>query len=328
MMERRERGGGVISLDEIVVRAPAKINLIIRVLDRLANGYHRLWSIMHTVDLFDVVRIRMNSKHNAISLHCGNSNLPNDRGNLVYRAAELMLQQNEAMQVGLDIELTKSIPMAAGLGGGSSDAAATMFGLNRLLQLHWSDAQLSQKGAVLGSDIPFFFQAPCALVRGWGQEVVPFQVQGERWAVLVNPGFPIDTKWAYAQLAERRRTVNPLSDFAVLLEQKRVVEWDHLLSGMENDFEICLFSQYPILGFIKKKLRALGAEAALLSGSGATVFGIFHNKDTAGLASVQLKKETRWHVFDVSIGQSPLPHEPFSWHDPAIGSSGCGQGKN
>jgi 4-diphosphocytidyl-2-C-methyl-D-erythritol kinase len=316
------------SSNEVVVRAPAKINLIIRVLDRLANGYHRLWSIMHTVDLFDVIRIRLNSHHNTITLHCGNPNLPKDRGNLVYRAAELMLQQSEARQVGLDIELTKLIPMAAGLGGGSSDAAAAMFGLNRLLQLHWSDAQLCQKGAVLGSDIPFFFQAPCALVRGWGQDVVPFHVQGERWAVLVNPGFPIETKWAYSQLAERRRTVSPLSEFAVSLEQKEVVQWDHLLSCMENDFELCLFSQYPILGFIKKKLRALGAEAALLSGSGATVFGIFHDKETAGLASVQLQKETRWHVFDVPMGQSCLPHDAFSWHDPTGSSSGCGHGKN
>ena len=110
--------------DELVVRVPAKINLIIRVLDRLANGYHQLWSIMHTVDLFDVLRIRVNPDHQEIVLQCGNSDLPVDRRNLVYRSAEAVLHQ-AGMEAGVEVELTKSIPMAAGLGGGSSDAGTT-----------------------------------------------------------------------------------------------------------------------------------------------------------------------------------------------------------
>ena len=297
------------SSDELVVRAPAKINVIIRVLDRLETGYHRLWSIMHTVDLFDVLRIRVNRAHQDIILQCGDSSLPVDQGNLVYRAAEAVLQR-AGSRVGVEIELKKIIPMAAGLGGGSSDAAATIWGVSQLLNLPWNLSELSECGATLGSDIPFFFHAPCALVRGWGQDVTPCRIEGERWVVLVNPGFPIQTKWAYEQLASSRTTIAPLSEFAASIEESETGDWGALLSAMENDFEPALFPQYPILGFIKDKLRALGAQAVLLSGSGATVFGIFSNKETARVASAKLQHETQWRIFDVPIGQSSLPHDP------------------
>ncbi|MDR4495255.1 MAG: 4-(cytidine 5'-diphospho)-2-C-methyl-D-erythritol kinase [Nitrospirales bacterium] len=301
------------SPDELVVRVPAKINLIIRVLDRLANGYHQLWSIMHTVDLFDVLRIRTNPDHQQIVLQCGNSDLPVDRRNLVYRAADAVLQR-AGMEVGVELELTKSIPMAAGLGGGSSDAAGTIWGVSQLLKLGWGLQELKECGATLGSDIPFFFNAPCALVGGWGQEVSPFLVEGERWVVLVNPGFPIQTKWAYDQLAMQRETADPLSEFARAVEAREKISWDDLLPIMENDFEKALFPQYPILGFIKEKLRSLGAHAALLSGSGATVFGIFANKDTARAASATLQQDTQWLIVDVPVGQSGLPHDLSRFH--------------
>ena len=296
--------------DELVIRAPAKINLTIRVLDRLDTGYHRLWSIMHTVDLFDVVRVRLNRDHQQIVLQCGDSSLPVDRGNLVYRAAEAVLQRAEG-KFGVDIELTKAIPMSAGLGGGSSDAAATIWGVSQLLKLHWDVAELSECGASLGSDIPFFFRSPCALVRGWGQEVTPCRLEGERWVVLVNPGFPIQTKWAYDQLASHRTEILPLSELAHTVENHGAVSWGDLLDVMENDFEPSLFPQYPILGFIKDKLRSLGAQGVLLSGSGATVFGIFGTKDGARSASAQLQHDTQWRIFDVPIGQSSLPHDPL-----------------
>lgn len=299
--------------DELVVRAPAKINLIIRVLDRLANGYHRLWSIMHTVDLFDVLRIRVNPDHHKIVLQCGNSDLPVDRRNLVYRAAEAVLEQ-AGIEVGVELELTKSIPMAAGLGGGSSDAAGTIWGISQLLKLGWGVEELKKCGAALGSDISFFFNAPCALVGGWGQEVSPFLVEGERWVVLVNPGFPIQTKWAYDQLSKHREASAPLPEFACSAEEKGKVSWDDLLAVMENDFEEALFPQYPILGFIKEKLRSFGAQAALLSGSGATVFGIFANKEEARDASARLQQDTQWLVVDVPMGKSPLPHDLACFH--------------
>lgn len=304
-----EQVSDAASHEEVVVRAPAKINLIIRVLDRLDSGYHQLWSLMHTVELFDVLRIRVNPHHREILLQCGDPSLPVDRGNLVFRAAEAVMSRAH-MQVGLDIELTKCIPMAAGLGGGSSDAAATIWGVHHLLRLGWDVDELSQCGAALGSDIPFFFTAPCAMVRGWGQDVTPCRLEGERWVVLVNPGFPIQTKWAYDRLASHRTAVAPLSPFIQAVEAKGTASWDDLLPVVENDFEPALFPQYPILGFIKDKLRAFGAQAVLLSGSGATVFGVFANKDIARTAAATLQHETQWRIFDVPIGHSSLPHDP------------------
>ncbi len=299
-----------ISASEIVVRAPAKVNLLIRVLDQLPNGYHELWSLIHTVDLFDLLRIRLNPDRESLSLICGNALLPVDRGNLVYRAAELVLQRSGKL-VGVEIELTKVIPLSAGLGGGSSDAAATLYGLVHLLDLDWSLAEFCEAGATLGSDVPFFFRAPCAVVRGWGQDVAPCSLKGERWVVLVNPGFPVQTKWAYEQLASQRSAVHPLGEFPKRVDGQLSLSWEEVVESMENDFEVPLFLFYPILGFIKETLLSLGAQTALLSGSGATVFGIFHTKEAARQASTRLRRDTMWRIFDVPMGSTDLPHDPF-----------------
>ncbi len=292
---------------EIIVQAPAKVNLCIRVLDRLPNGYHELWSLMHSVDVFDQLRIRLNPHHDRIQLTCDIAGLPVDHGNLVYRAAKGVLQRVE-QSVGVDIVLQKTIPLAAGLGGGSSDAAAAIYGLNHLLKLEWGLSEMCEVGAELGSDIPFFFQAPCAVVRGWGQEVTPCMINGKRWVVLVNPGFPIQTKWAYEQLASRRSEISPLDPWSQEVEAKLQVSWEEVIEAMENDFELPLFPVYPILEFMKEKLRALGAQAALLSGSGATVFGVFDEPENAQAAAVQLRRDTQWHVFDAPMGTTALPH--------------------
>ena len=296
--------------NEIIVQAPAKVNLCIRVLDRLSNGYHELWSLMHSVDLFDQLRIGLNPNHDRIQLRCDNGGLPVNRENLVYRAAEAVLRRAE-LAVGVDIELRKAIPLAAGLGGGSSDAAATIYGLGHLLKLEWGLTEMREVGAELGSDIPFFFQAPCALVGGWGQEVTSCTIDGKRWVVLVNPGFPVQTKWAYEQLSSNRSGVPPLSPWAETVERQFHVSWDEVIKTMENDFESPLFPLYPILGFIKEKLCALGAQAALLSGSGATVFGLFLTCETAQEAAAKLRRDTQWSVFDVSMGSTELPHTPI-----------------
>jgi 4-diphosphocytidyl-2-C-methyl-D-erythritol kinase len=295
--------------NEIIVQAPAKVNLCIRVLDRLPNGYHGLWSLMHAVDLFDQLRISVNPTHKQVHLTCDNAFLPVDRGNLVYRAAEAVLRSAK-LGVGVDIKLRKAIPLAAGLGGGSSDAAATIYGLGQLLKLEWGLSEMCEVGAELGSDIPFFFHAPCALVRGWGEEVTSCTIEGKRWVVLVNPGFPVETKWAYEQLSSNRSGVPPLSPWAEDVERQSHVSWDGVIKAMENDFEVPLFPMYPILGFIKEKLCALGAQAALLSGSGATVFGLFLTCEAAKEAAAQLRRDTQWSVFDVPMGSTALPHTP------------------
>lgn len=278
------------------VLAPAKINLALRILDRRPDGYHNLWSLMHTVRLEDELSISLNDNHETISLRCNDSLLRTDSSNLVSRAAAAVLEHS-GRAVGLDVVLTKRIPMGAGLGGGSSDAAATIIGLNRLLNLGWSMEKMAHVGQALGSDIPFFFFAPSATVGGRGEKVAPVRIKGNRWVVLVNPGFPVETRWAYQQLSVSRTGVQPLSDAHLALGNASELTWEEVLQVAENDFETAVFKTHPVLLGIKQKLLAEGAETALLSGSGATVFGVFRNEDEARRAQASFPRESHFKVF-------------------------------
>lgn len=286
----------------VTVSAPAKVNLILRVLDRRADGFHNLWSVMQTVGLEDEVSLRLDEHHDGIRLHCDDPSLAADRTNLVHRAAEAVLLRCRR-RVGVEIKLTKRIPMGAGLGGGSSDAAATIVGLNRLLDLQWSAADMAQVGQTLGSDVPFFFFAPTAVVTGRGEEVRSVQLAGERGVVLVYPGFSIETKWAYQTLASRRTHVRPLSDAHASLGRERRLSWEQVLEKAENDFEGPVFEAYPALQVIKHTLLKLGAEAALLSGSGATVFGVFPDERKARQAASDYPADARDKVFAAVTGR-------------------------
>lgn len=293
------------SLSEITVFAPAKINVILRILDRRSDGFHNLWSIMQTVALDDEVQIRLCANRQDIQMRCDVAQLAVDQSNLVYRAAaEVMARAKQS--IGLDIELRKRIPMGAGLGGGSSDAAATIIGLNDLLQLKWSPAQMADAGQSLGSDVPFFFFAPSACVAGRGETVRPVVVEGARWVVLVNPGFGVNTKWAYQELAATRTVVMPLSLAQRELDRQSRVSWDQLIATAENDFEVPVFAAHGKLREIKRSLQAHGAEIALLSGSGATVFGLFADETRARSAQAQFMSENLMNVFVVPTCSGPL----------------------
>jgi len=293
------------SPSEITVFAPAKINMILRILDRRPDGFHNLWSIMQTVALEDEVQIRLRAGRQDIQLRCDAMQLAADHSNLVYRAAAEVLARAQ-QSIGLDIELRKRIPMGAGLGGGSSDAAATIIGLNRLLQLEWSPTQMADAGQLIGSDVPFFLFAPSAFVAGRGETVRPVVVEGVRWVVLVNPGFGINTKWAYQELAATRTAVTPLSLVQRELDRQSRVSWAQLIAAAENDFEAPVFDAYGKLREIKRSLQAHGAEIALLSGSGATVFGVFEDEARAQLAHAQFASENLMNVFVIPTCSGPL----------------------
>ena len=294
-----------LSPSEITVLAPAKINVILRILDRRVDGFHNLWSIMQTVALEDEVQISLRADRSGIRLRCDAMDLAADQSNLVYRAAAEVLARAQR-SIGLDIELRKRIPMGAGLGGGSSDAAATIIGLNHLLQLKWSPAKMADAGQLLGSDVPFFLFAPSACVAGRGETVRPVVVDGVRWVVLVNPGFGVNTKWAYQELAATRTAVAPLSSAQRELDRQSRVRWDQLIAAAENDFEAPVFSAHGKLREIKRSLQAHGAEIALLSGSGATVFGLFADEVRARLAETQFVSEKSMKVFVVPTCSGPL----------------------
>lgn len=288
------------------VLTPAKVNVILRVLDRRPDGFHAVWSLMHTVGLEDELLLtRHAGSSRRIALCCDHAALAADQTNLVYRAAQLVLDQVE-QSVDLSITLTKRIPLGAGLGGGSSDAAATILGLTRLLDLNWPVERMTEVGQQLGSDVPFFFLAPAAVVTGRGEEVRPVQVTGTRWIVLVNPGFPVETKWAYQQLSASRNAIRPLSPALQQLGRRSVLDWSEIIRLAENDFEAPVFAEQPVLARIKDHLLSQGAEIALLSGSGATMFGVFPDQSGAERAAAGLARDLKLKVHAVPAAGAPV----------------------
>jgi len=279
---------------------PAKINLILRVGDRLPNGFHSLWSLMQTVALTDELTIETDTSFTGLRFECADFVRDRPTDNLVYRAAEMVWQKAGA-SVGIKITLQKQIPIAAGLGGGSSDAAATIMGLNRLLGCDWSLADMIALGKQIGSDVPFFFAAPTAVVEGIGEEISPVRLSGERWMLLVNPGFPIHTKTAYQRLDERRgdgRQVDPASPD---LNGKAPLLWEEVIPRIKNDFEDVLLDDYPELRRLKEELLQAGAEAAVVSGSGATVFGVFTDATQAHRAKSRFARFPQYRAFVVPV---------------------------
>lgn len=260
---------------------------------------------MQTVGLEDTITIRLASQHSELRLQCDSDSLSVDHTNLVYRAAAGVLTQSQR-KVGLDIQLAKRIPMGAGLGGGSSDAAATILGIDRLLNLGWSAAQMVEVGQALGSDVPFFFHAPTAIVAGRGERVQSVHIADPRWVVLVNPGFPVETKWAYQQLSTTRQSVRPLSERCAQLQLQSQITWDDLSSLASNDFEDPVFGTHSVLQQIKSDLLAQGAEVALLSGSGATVFGVFKLEEKARWAADCFHDRADLKIFVASTCSGPL----------------------
>lgn len=288
------------------VLTPAKVNLILRVLDRRPDGFHAVWSLMHTVGLDDELTLTVQpGTTSRIALRCDHVALAADQSNLVYRAAQLVLARIDR-SVDLSITLTKRIPLGAGLGGGSSDAAATILGLTRLLGLNWPIEQMAELGQQLGSDVPFFFMGPAACVTGRGEQVRSMQVTGTRWIVLVNPGFPVETKWAYQQLSATRAGVRPLSPALQQLGSRAAVDWSEIIPLVENDFEAPVFSQHPVLAQIKSQLLSQGAEVALLSGSGATMFGVFPGQADAERAASVFARDPKMKVYAVPAAGTPV----------------------
>jgi len=268
------------------IAAPAKINLYLRVLGRRADGYHDLDSWMHKIALSDRLAISLRAEP-GLTLAVGDDRLPADATNLVSRAASAFFAACRLSDsVGADIILEKNIPLAAGLGGGSSDAAATLLALNSLCGLPLAAPALAELGLSLGADVPLFlFDAPAAFASGVGEILRPAPVLTGYRLVLVNPGFPVSTRDVFSRLSltEKRKKI------------KKAPSVDDLDLGLdlglglalENDLEAVTMAMHPEIARIKERLLSFGATAALMSGSGATVFGLFAMRDFPSLARIE-----------------------------------------
>ncbi len=259
-------------------QANAKINLGLRILKRLPNGYHNIETIFIELDWGDKLTAEPD---NRLTLECHGIPVPQDENNLVLRAAR-MLQDRSRVTNGARIMLEKRIPVGSGLGGGSSDAAATLLVLSRLWNLDLEMKDLALVAGKLGADIPFFLTGGMAYATGIGDKLEPVSWAYYPWVVLYHPGWEISTPWAYRQwdLLEME-PANPLPLTAYLNRSLDDPEFRQVFS---NDFQQIVFREYPALGEVSDQLRETGADYVSLSGSGSSLFGLFAERDRAEAA--------------------------------------------
>ncbi|MCL2457716.1 MAG: 4-(cytidine 5'-diphospho)-2-C-methyl-D-erythritol kinase [Desulfobulbus sp.] len=282
---------------QVTVRAPAKINLFLRITGRRPDGYHLLSTWMQKVDLCDAITLTAGGK--GVRFSCTGDGVPVDHNNLVYRAADIFLLaargRTGAPVSGVAIELTKNIPAAAGLGGGSSDAAATLRAMNGLFDDALTPDELARLGVRLGADVPFFLaDSPAALATGIGEILQPAPPLRGYSVVLVNPGFPVSTRWAYQTFALTKR--EGASNLPILQEcvagDAHFGDSSAMISPdtpLVNDLETVTIARYPLLERLKGELLRCGAVQALMSGSGPTVFGLFADRDKAEACCAECK---------------------------------------
>lgn len=263
---------------ELRLRANAKINLFLEVLDKRPDGYHNIETVFQSIDLHDVIILRGNSP-GTIEVECDNPEVPLDSSNLAYRAAEL-LSRESGKSYGAQIHIIKRIPVGAGLAGGSTDAAATLVGLNELWGLDYSTEELMRLGSELGADVPFCILGGTALGKGRGDELTQLASFSDVPVVLVKPGFQVSTSWAYTalgnlDLTRARKSAN------ILTTKMRRRNVSSIGGELFNIFESVVMGEYPLVGRIKEELIRAGALGALMTGSGPTVFALARDTSSA-----------------------------------------------
>ncbi|MGA3164115.1 MAG: 4-(cytidine 5'-diphospho)-2-C-methyl-D-erythritol kinase [Verrucomicrobiota bacterium] len=259
-------------------KSPCKINLLLNILGRRPDGFHELETILHPVNVCD--RLIFERDAHGVKLTCNNAELPTDGRNLIHRATTAFLQAARISD-GVRIHLEKKIPLAAGLGGGSGNAATTLLALNELFDQPLASEKLHELAAALGSDVPFFLQNRPALATGRGEKIQPledFPALRGRAFLLIHPGFVILTAWAYQALARFPVVLNGRRGRAQKLISKLQTGDLHAASSeFYNSLEAPAFEKFPVLVLFQEFLRANSANAALMSGSGSTTFAIAEN---------------------------------------------------
>ena len=265
--------------------SPCKVNLLLNILGRRPDGFHELETVFHPVKLFD--RLSFTRGGTGIQLTCSDPTLPTDATNLVHRAASEFLASANISD-GVRIHLTKQIPMAAGLGGGSGNAAMTLLGLNELFGSPLTIGQLHPMAATLGSDVNFFLQAKPALATGRGEKVGSLEdfpaMRGANF-FLIHPGFGISTPWAYQNLARFPAALNGTPGRArKLISLLQTTDLATASREFYNSLEAPALEKYPVLALYQDFFREHGAAATLMSGSGSTTFAIFRERSAAEAA--------------------------------------------
>jgi len=263
------------------LKSPAKVNLRLEILKRREDGYHDIRTIFQKISLYDTLSLSL-KKEKGISITTDHPDLPVGKGNLIYQAVQMILKKSE-YQGGLTVNIRKQIPMGAGLGGGSSNAATILKALNQLLEVGLSAKALMKMGLHLGADVPFFFSGGAAMATGIGERLKKIDLP-ELWYVLINPKFEVSTRWAYQNFVLTKRHFHfNLQKFAKTPEGVSRLLWNDLEGGVSK--------KYPQIQAMKKMLLSAGALGALMTGSGPTVFGVFSVKEDAEKAYEKLNQK-------------------------------------
>ena len=290
-------------MNELTIHTPAKINLCLSVTGRRPDGYHDVEMVLQAVGLYDIVTVRAAGE--GLTVTCGAPGVPDGAGNIAWKAAQAM-RDRAGNNAGMTIAIRKNIPAAAGLGGGSSDAAAVLVACNRLLDLDLDREQLAAMGTDLGMDVPFFLFAPTALARGRGEVLTPLPPPSSFWVLLVNPGFATSTAWVYKNLnfgLTKRVDCNNIASLPVA----KIAEMLH------NDLETVTAAAHPVIGEMEQALAAAGALGARMSGSGPTVFGVFADEQSCRRAARSLEPRG-WRLFPAPV----LTESPYGEHIGAL----------
>ena len=273
-------------MDSIELKAYAKINLGLDVLGRRENGYHDVKMVMQTVELHDTLRLTKSDRP-GISLKCNDKTLPLGSENLIYKAI-LMIQEEFSIAEGVKAELHKEIPVAAGMAGGSTDAAAALRGMNELFQLNLSEAELMERGVKIGADVPFCIMQGTALSEGIGEKLTRIHSMPSCSILIAKPRIMVSTKYVYEHLVLNDTTHHP--DIDGVLSGIQSQDLMKMAGSMGNLLESVTEKEYPVITEIKNRMIQYGAVSALMSGSGPTVFGLYKEKEEAKSALNKIKE--------------------------------------
>lgn len=265
------------SNNDISLKALAKINLGLDVVRRREDGYHEVRMIMQTIHLYDRLDIKR-TKESGIQIQTNLSFLPVNENNLIYKAAKLLMDEFSITD-GVSVKLDKRIPVAAGMAGGSTDAAAMLFGMNRLFSLGLTKRQLMERGVQIGADVPYCIMRGTALAEGIGEELSPLAPMVKCPVLIAKPSISVSTKFVYQNLKLDDTTIHP--DIDRLIDDIRSKNLYDIAAHMGNVLETVTIPNYPVIDEIKKHMLSHGAVGAMMSGSGPTVFGLFDDEATA-----------------------------------------------
>jgi len=264
---------GVISLDKIIVPAPAKINLALDIKGNREDGFHEIETIMQSISLCDYLVIKKN--RGGIGLHTSTKDLPKGSENIAYLAADKIISY-AGLSTGVDIEIEKRIPIAGGLAGGSSDAAAVLNGINKLYGLNIGDSTLLDMAAELGSDVPFCLHGGTTFASGRGEEIEQLRDLKRLDLIIVNPGIKISTAWVYQEYDKLVKKAEPLiRKLLILIKDNAEINWNE---GWVNVLENVVLPYYQDIVRIKENLKKMGASFVLMTGSGPTVFAVVEDQ--------------------------------------------------